>query len=90
MWKPRPSVLRDALTEKWVLSPDNGLVATANRVQPLIDIPLSKAYDVTWAAMEKLVEEGKTKLIGNHFKQTGTEKPRLIKRQEYLTSQVQS
>ncbi|OXV05676.1 hypothetical protein Egran_06555 [Elaphomyces granulatus] len=28
------------------------------------DIPLSKAYDVTWAAMEKLVEQGKTRLIG--------------------------
>ncbi|KAN0066723.1 NADP-dependent oxidoreductase domain containing protein [Elaphomyces granulatus] len=32
--------------------------------KPLLDIPLSKAYDVTWAAMEKLVEQGKTRLIG--------------------------
>ncbi|KAL9120852.1 MAG: hypothetical protein Q9187_002590 [Circinaria calcarea] len=32
--------------------------------KPLIDIPMSKAYNVTWTAMEKLVEEGKTKLIG--------------------------
>ena len=27
-------------------------------------MPLSRAYDVTWAAMEKLVEKGKAKLIG--------------------------
>jgi diketogulonate reductase-like aldo/keto reductase len=33
-------------------------------LKPLLDIPLSKAYDVTWAAMEKLVEQGKTRLIG--------------------------
>ncbi|KLJ10068.1 hypothetical protein EMPG_14520 [Blastomyces silverae] len=32
--------------------------------KPVVDIPLSQAYDVTWAAMEKLVEKGKTKLIG--------------------------
>lgn len=25
---------------------------------------MSKAYDVTWEAMERLVEKGKTKLIG--------------------------
>ncbi|CAG8971707.1 hypothetical protein HYALB_00003175 [Hymenoscyphus albidus] len=31
---------------------------------PLIDIPLSKAFDETWAAMEKLVLNGKTRLIG--------------------------
>ncbi|EGD85998.1 hypothetical protein H112_06917 [Trichophyton rubrum D6] len=32
--------------------------------KPVIDVPLSRAYDVTWAAMEKLVEKGKAKLIG--------------------------
>lgn len=32
--------------------------------QPVIDMALTKAYDVTWTAMEKLVETGKTKLIG--------------------------
>ena len=33
-------------------------------VQPVIDVPLSKAYDKTWQAMEMLVDEGKAKLIG--------------------------
>jgi hypothetical protein len=28
---------------------------------------MSKAYDVTWSAMEKLVECGKTKLIGKKY-----------------------
>src|SRR5712664_2286139 len=36
-------------------------------LKPLLDIPLSKAYDVTWAAMEKLVEQGKTRLIGTYL-----------------------
>jgi len=29
-----------------------------------VDIPLSRAFDTTWAAMEKLVDCGKTKMIG--------------------------
>jgi diketogulonate reductase-like aldo/keto reductase len=32
--------------------------------KPIVDIELSRAYDKTWAAMEKLVEKGKTRLIG--------------------------
>ena len=37
----------------------------ANRpAQPVIDRELSRNYTQTWSAMEKLVEKGKTKLIG--------------------------
>lgn len=32
--------------------------------KPVLNLPLTRAYDVTWAAMEKLVEKGKTRLIG--------------------------
>lgn len=32
--------------------------------QPVMDIPLSKAYVETWKAMESFVHEGKTKLLG--------------------------
>jgi hypothetical protein len=33
--------------------------------KPVIDYKLSRAYPQTWAAMEKLVDKGKAKLIGN-------------------------
>jgi len=32
--------------------------------QPIIDYKLSREYTHTWKAMEKLVDKGKTKLIG--------------------------
>jgi len=32
--------------------------------KPVLNISLTRAYDITWGAMEKLVEKGKTKLIG--------------------------
>ncbi|KAL2786237.1 Aldo/keto reductase [Aspergillus keveii] len=32
--------------------------------KPVIDIPRSRAYDATWTAMERLVDDGKAKLIG--------------------------
>ncbi|WEW55102.1 hypothetical protein PRK78_000530 [Emydomyces testavorans] len=32
--------------------------------KPVVDIELSRAFDVTWRAMEKLVDQGKTRLIG--------------------------
>ncbi|XMA09564.1 hypothetical protein WAI453_002355 [Rhynchosporium graminicola] len=32
--------------------------------KPVLDWPLTKAYDVTWAAMELLQGQGKAKLIG--------------------------
>lgn len=37
------------------------------RLQPLIDIGLSRAFDVTWKAMEDLVERRKVKYIGEYI-----------------------
>jgi diketogulonate reductase-like aldo/keto reductase len=36
-------------------------------MQPLIDVELSRAYGDTWEAMERLVDVGKAKLIGNNW-----------------------
>ena len=32
--------------------------------QPVVDVPLSRAFTATWTAMEALVDKGKTRLIG--------------------------
>lgn len=48
-------------------------------LQPIIDIPTSRAYDVTWRAMEVLVEKGKTRLIG---------KQQFLKMQETLLTML--
>ena len=42
----------------------NDELTGADMVKPVIDIPLSRAFDTTWAAMEKLVDQGKTRMIG--------------------------
>ena len=57
-------------------------------MQPVIDIAMSKAYDVTWSAMEKLVECGKTKLIGKNMSlpRRSTE---YIRRLEFLESKTE-
>ena len=55
--------------------PDGKVFAMSSRraqvadvcAQPVIDIEISKQYVETWKAMEQLVDDGKTKLIGNYL-----------------------
>lgn len=57
--------------------------------QLVVDIPLSKAYGVTWSAMEKLVSQGKTKMIGKHPRHS-MEELSTHSFKGYPTSQLQS
>lgn len=50
---------------------------------------MSKAYDVTWAAMERLVEIGKTKMIGQ-YRETSVRTSSTHVAQESPISRVQS
>ncbi|KAH8807650.1 NADP-dependent oxidoreductase domain-containing protein [Xylogone sp. PMI_703] len=47
--------------------------------KPVLNIPLTRAYDVTWAAMEKLVEKGKTRLIAGVSNFSSPKLARLLK-----------